>query len=218
MATSEMPWGEPRFDSPFLPVSRKVARISRCSSIAASAGCCCLSDRDRPVKPASVIGPRSSCLINCLTVGEKTRQSVSLSRRISEDKGWDEKRKLLKNLQHPLQTKWNEQTKKRKRKKKIWRESRRRFVVVLGGLLSWKTIHGSVSGEKCWRVSVCVCVCVSSHTATGWLRYSVHPRASPRVTCKGFENGRRSYELVLEDNYDGDPKTTIYYVVTRGSG
>lgn len=26
----------------------------------------------------------------------------------------------------------------------------------------------------------------------------------------GFENGRRSYELVLEDNYDGDPKATIY--------
>ena len=68
------------------------------------------------------------------------------------------------------------------------------------------------------NVGECQCVCVSSHTATGWLRYSVHPRASPRVTCKGFENGRRSYELVLEDNYDGDPKTTIYYVVTRGSG
>lgn len=32
---------------------------------------------------------------------------------------------------------------------------------------------------------------------------------------RGFENGRRSYELVLEDNYDGDPKTTIYYAVTR---
>lgn len=38
-------------------------------------------------------------------------------------------------------------------------------------------------------------------------------RVSPRSYVRGFENGRRSYELALEDNYDGDPGTAIHYAL-----
>lgn len=54
-------------------------------------------------------------------------------------------------------------------------------------------------------------------------------RVSLRSYVRGLENGRRSYELALEDNYDGDPGTAIHYALnavtrtpdqggTRGSG
>lgn len=43
---------------------------------------------------------------------------------------------------------------------------------------------------------------------------SVLPPCFSRSYVRGFENGRRSYELALEDNYDGDPRTAIYYALT----
>lgn len=72
-----------------------------------------------------------------------------------------------------------------------------------------------IGPERGNKVRVCVC----AEMSLCWPE--LHPCASvPPPPCfsrsyvRGFENGRRSYELALEDNYDGDPRTTIYYAVT----
>lgn len=69
---------------------------------------------------------------------------------------------------------------------------------------------GPVGGNKVYvRVTECRCVGQSC------IRVRVYrSRCFSWSYVRGFENGRGSYELALEDNYDGDPRTTIYYAVT----
>lgn len=58
----------------------------------------------------------------------------------------------------------------------------------------------------CWfgsRIHIYTCIQALERYILSYILLELRARG-------GFENGRRSYELVLEDNYDGDPKATIY--------
>lgn len=183
MATSEMPRGESRLDSPFHEAAERYFELPAPSPLLAAS-----VKRPGPVKSVQVIVPRRRRLISC------PETKIAAKRR--------------------------EQKRKKERKKKRERAKERKFgernqdvsPCAVRGLLSQRTIHVYWSQER--EQSSCTC----AQMPLWWPK--LHPCESVLPPCfswsyvRGFENGRRSYELALEDNYDGDPRTTIYYTVT----
>lgn len=181
MATSEMPRGESRLDSPFLEAAeRYLELLARSPLLAASV------KRPGPVKSVQVIVPRRRRLISC----PETKIAAKSRVRKEEKRGRRERAK----------------------EGKFGGRNQDVSPCAARGLLSQRTIHVYWSQER--EQSSCMCAQMPL-----W-RPKLHPCQSVLPPCfswsyvRGFENGRRSYELALEDNYDGDPRTTIYYAVT----
>lgn len=180
MATSEMPRGESRLDSPFLEAAERYLELPVRSPLPATS-----LKRPGPVKSVQVIVPRRRRLISC------PETKIAAERKEQERKG------------------------ERRREKELKRENSARGIktsLLARGLLSQRTIHVYWSQET--EQSSCMC----AQMPLWWPKLhpceSVLPPCFSRSYVRGFENGRRSYELALEDNYDGDPRTTIYYAVT----
>lgn len=101
---------------------------------------------------------------------------------------------------------------------KFGEESRRLFLTASWPLIVENDTHILVPTEV---TSLRTCareyrrVCMLAELAS--VSEDVSSPCFSQSYVRGFENGRCSYELALEDNYNGDPKTTIYYTrnVTR---
>lgn len=177
MATSEMPRGESRLDSPFLEAAERYLELPARSPLPAAS-----FKRPGPVKSVQVIVPRRRRLISCpeTKIAAERRQQET-GRREKEGK-FDERNQDVS----PCAASWP-----------LIVENDTR-ILVPGEGTKFVQVYPNV-----------VVVALKLH-----LCESVLLPCFSQSYVRGFENGGRSYELALEDNYDGDPRTTIYYAVT----